>query len=152
MCSPARDSERDRVCAGSTLAFQTGSSPFGLTQPLSKLVFQSGSLFRHEVPSGGSSLFNGRTFADFELNAAGNTIAATGAGAPSIDNLTITDGTLHLGMTGPFSLKGNISVASGKTLDFNPASAATLTFSGSTSKHQRRGDRDLRGEPERNLE
>jgi len=37
-------------------------------------------------------------------------------------------------MTGTFNLKGNISVASGQTLNFAPASAATVTFNGTSQQ------------------
>ncbi len=117
--------------SGSTFFFKTGSNPFGLGQPSSKVVFQTGSLYKHQATATPS--FSGRTYANFELDAA-VTITPTGASALSIDNLTVTAGSLSIGMTGTFNLKGNISVASGATLNFNPASAATLTLSGTSAQ------------------
>lgn len=118
--------------SGSTFVSQTGSNPFGLGQPSSKVVFQSGSLFRHE--QAGTPAFSGRTYANFELNFAAASITGTGGSALSIDNLTVTDGTLNMNMTGTFNLKGNISVAAGETLTFNPATTGTLIFNGSSQQ------------------
>jgi predicted extracellular nuclease len=111
---------------------QAGSNPFGLTQPAAKVVFQSGSLYRHEQT--GLPGFSGRTYANFELNSAGYSSNSTGSAALSIDNLTITSGAIGLNLTGTFNLKGNVSVASGATLNFNPASAATVTLSGTSQQ------------------
>src|SRR5947209_7314661 len=111
---------------------QAGSNPFGLGQPNSKVVFQTGSLYKHAQT--GSPAFSGRTYANFELNSATANISGTGGNALSINDLTITAGTLNLGMTGTFNLNGNVSVASSATLNFNPASASTLTLNGSTAQ------------------
>jgi hypothetical protein len=118
--------------SGSTFVFQIGSNPFGLAQPNSKVVFQTGSLYRHE--STNTPSFSGRTYANFELNSATANLSGTGSGALSIDNLTITAGTLSLGMTGTLNLKGNISVASGTTLNFNPGIAMAITLNGTASQ------------------
>ncbi len=119
---------------GSTYIHKAGSNPFGATQPASVVVFQSGSTFSYQSISG-SPAFSGRTYANFELNSSGN-ISGNGSNPLSIDSLTVTTGTLNVGMTGQFNLKGNISVASGATLNFSPASAPTspLTFSGSAAQ------------------
>jgi hypothetical protein len=114
--------------AGSIFVSQGGSNPFALTQPNSKVVFQPGSLYRHEQTSALS--FSGRTYGNLELNV-NSTQSGSGSAALSIDNLAVTTGTLNLGMTGVFNLKGNISVAPGATLNFNPANAMTITLNGS---------------------
>jgi hypothetical protein len=117
--------------AGSTFVSQAGSAPFGLGQPNSKVVFQTGSLYRHEQASIPS--FSGRTYANFEWNI-NSAQSGSGAAALSIDNLTVSQGSLSVGMTGAFNLKGNVSVASGATLNFNSASAAAITLSGSAQQ------------------
>lgn len=119
--------------SGSTFVSQAGADPFGLTAPNSKVVFQSGSLYRHE--QAGYPAFSGRTYADFELKASG-TFPAQGGSAVSFNNLTTTTGTFNLGMTGTpgHSIKGNVTVGSGSTLNFNPASAGTFVFNGSTQQ------------------
>jgi hypothetical protein len=106
------------------------SNPFALAAPASKVVFNTGSLYKHQqtgVPS-----MSGRTYADFELNYATANLPVTGGTATNIDNLTITAGILNLNLTGGVNLKGNISVAVGQTLTFSPAAAGTLTFNGTT--------------------
>jgi len=109
-----------------------GSNPFGLTQPSSKVVFASGSLFSHQ--QSGTPSFSGRTYADLEIKIAATSLTVTGGSAVSINNLTITAGTLNFNMTATpgHSIKGNISVASGQTLNFAPASAGTVNLNGSS--------------------
>jgi DNA/RNA endonuclease YhcR with UshA esterase domain len=114
--------------SGSVFVSQAGSNPFALTAPRSKVTFQTGSLFRHEQT--GLPSFSGRTYANFELNAVAS-LSSVGSGALSIDTIKISKGRLNLGLTGTFNLRGSIIVGAGDTLTFNPASAATITFSGS---------------------
>jgi CSLREA domain-containing protein len=118
---------------GSTFVFIAGSNPFGAGAPNSVVVFQSGSLYSQQ--GSGTPSFSGRTYANFELNVAA-TITVTGGSAVSIDNLTITQGTLNFNMTATpgHAIKGNVSVASGATLNFNPASAGTVNFSGTSAQ------------------
>lgn len=114
---------------GTTFVFAAsgGADPFGFAQPSSKVVFQTGSLYRQAVATAPS--LSGRTYADFELNVAAS-VLGTGAAALGIDHLTVSLGTLTLGMTGPFHLKGNVVVASGARLNLSPASNATVTLDG----------------------
>jgi hypothetical protein len=113
---------------GSVYAQKSGSNPFGATQPNSVVVFQTGSLFRLE---GNSSLsFSGRSYADFECSVSGIT-SVSGGSAVTIDNFTITSGTLNFNMTGTGTMvRGNILVAGGATLNFNPASPGTINLNG----------------------
>src|SRR5687768_18545249 len=60
-----------RFMAGSTYIAKDGASPFGLTSPNSKVIFESGSLYKHEQ-TGTAPKFDGRIYADFELNVTGN--------------------------------------------------------------------------------
>ena len=119
--------------SGSVYVQVTGSNPFGASAPNGVAVFQAGSLLRQDgnlTPS-----FSGRTYANFEYNVnAANT--TTGGSAVSINNLTITQGTLNFNMTGTpgHSIKGNISVANGATLTFSPASAGTVNLNGSSQQ------------------
>ncbi|PYS84066.1 MAG: hypothetical protein DMF70_05825 [Acidobacteria bacterium] len=95
-------------------------------------MFQAGSLFLQTSTS--TPAFNGRTYANFELNNAAANITVTGGSAVSIDNLTITAGTLNFNMTATpgHSIKGNISVAG--TLNFAPASAGTVNLNGGSAQ------------------
>lgn len=116
--------------SGAIYVFQGGANPFGLAQPASKVVFQSGSLFRQTGT--GTPAFSGRTYANFELNNAAANITVTGGSSVFVNNVTITAGTFNFNMTGTpgHSIKGNISVASGATLNFNPATPGQIAFNG----------------------
>ena len=117
--------------SGSVYRQISGGNPFALTQPASVVVFQTGSLFRLETNITPS--VSGRTYANFELDAPSSVIGASGIALLKMDNVTITNGTITFGMTtAGFDLKGNVSVASGATLNFAPASAGMLTFNGTT--------------------
>ena len=120
--------------SGSTFVFQAGSNPFGLGQPSSKVVFQSGSLYRHE--STNTPSFSGRKYANFELNYATANVTGTGSNPLAMDSITITLGTLNLQITGTvgITITGNIQVASGQTLNFNPTVPATVTLKGTTAQ------------------
>lgn len=117
--------------SGSTYIYMAGANPFGTSQSYSVVVFQTGSLYSHR--GSGSPSFSGRTYADFELDYNG-TFTQTGTSAVSIDNLTIKQGTLNFNMEGTpgHSIKGNINVYSGATLNFNPASAGTVSLNGAS--------------------
>ena len=118
---------------GSTFVQGAGSNPFQKTQPASVVVFQTGSLFK--IIGNISSAFSGRTYPNLEIAATGYNQSPTGGAALSIDNLTITTGILNMNLTSAVSIKGNISVATGQTLTFSPATAAgSLTFNGITAQ------------------
>ncbi len=109
-----------------------GANPFGLVQPASKVIFQSGSLYKVTGNSLGPS-FSGRTYSNVEFAGTG-TSTMVGAAAVSMDNLTITSGTVNINMTANpgHSIKGNINVLAAAFLNFAPASAGTINFSGTT--------------------
>ncbi len=114
--------------SGSTYVCVAGSNPFGAAQPSSVVVFQTGSLF--SLQANVTPGFSGRTYANFEVNSAAANVSVTGGSAVSIDNLTMTAGTLNFNMTGTpgHSIKGNIAVAAGATLNFAPATTLTPTL------------------------
>ncbi|MBX7046836.1 MAG: T9SS type A sorting domain-containing protein [Ignavibacteria bacterium] len=121
---------------GSRFVFKSianGTNPFGATQPSSVVVFQSGSTYEHQ--SGLTPSFSGRTYANFIMNFAG-VVSGTGGATLSMQDITVTDGTLNLNMTGRINVSGNISIASGKTLTFTPASNPTdsLVFNGTSQQ------------------
>jgi hypothetical protein len=117
---------------GSTYIQQAGSNPFVNNPPNSITVFQTGSLYK--LISNSTPSFSGKTYANFEMDATGSTVTTTGGSAVIMDNLTVTNGTLNFNMTGTpgHLIKGNISVATGGTLNFAPASAGTVTLNGTT--------------------
>ena len=120
--------------SGSTYIHQSGSHPFGYDAPKSVVVFQSGSLYKHETSY--SPAFSGRTYADFELDITGGTITPTGSSAVVMDNLTVTNGTLNFNVTETpgHSIKGNITISSGATLNFEPTSFGTINLNGSSAQ------------------
>ncbi|HBZ65798.1 MAG TPA: hypothetical protein DEO70_03100 [Bacteroidales bacterium] len=120
--------------AGSCYLSKTGEDPFALLSPESVIVFQTGSLYK--LTTDIAPKFSGRTFADIEIDAPMKTIWPFGNEPFSIDNLTITNGTLNLKFAGAggHSIKGNISVASGATLNFSPTSSGTIFFNGSSQQ------------------
>ena len=115
--------------SGSKYVSLAGANPFQTTGGLSQ--FQTGSLYSHQ--QSGAPSFSGRTYADFEYkNAAAN--SATGGNPFIVDNLTISQGTLNLGMTNAGStIKGNISVAASSTLGFNSA-GGTMNLGGTAAQ------------------
>ncbi len=118
---------------GSTFVFKLGSNPFGAATPNSVVVFQNGSLYKQE--SSNSPAFSGRTYANFEYNYSG-AVTVSGTGASSVNNLTITQGTLNYNMTSAtitHSIKGNITV-NGGTLNFAPAAVGTFVFNGGANQ------------------
>ena len=118
--------------SGSTYIYMAGGNPFGAGQPNSVVVFQTGSLYSHR--GSGTPSFSGRTYADFELDYNGGTISPSGTSAVSIDNLTIKQGTMNFNTTGipGHSIKGNINIYTGATLNFNPSSAGTVLLNGTS--------------------
>lgn len=120
--------------AGSTFIQNEGNAPFALAAPNSKVVFQTGSLYKLQYNL--SIALAGRTFADVEINNPGINATSTGNGTVNIDNLTITDGTWNINLSGAsavVNIKGNISVAAGEVLTFSPLVSSTINFNGSTS-------------------
>jgi hypothetical protein len=116
--------------SGSVYSQKTGSNPFGLSQPSSKVTFQEGSWFK--LVGGITPSFSGRTYANFEYDYNNGSTSPSGSNALSIDTLKVTNGTLNIGMTGTFNLKGDIIVED--TLNFNASSAATVTLNGTVNQ------------------
>ena len=117
--------------AGSTYVHIAGSNPFGLGQPASVVIFQTGSNYIHRTT--GAPSFGGRTYANFEHDHSG-AISPAATAAVSMDNLRVTQGTLNFNVTDTpgHSIKGNIEVMSGATLNFNPATAGTVNLNGTS--------------------
>jgi len=114
--------------SGSSYIHYGGSNPFGATAPASAVVFQTGSNYLHKSTGGPS--FSNRTYANFELNESAASITATAANPVTMGNLTITSGTLNLGVTNTTTINGSITVKEGAFLNLNPASAGTSNISG----------------------
>ncbi len=121
--------------SGSSFTQYEGSNPFAISQPNSRVQFQSGSSFIF-APASGSPSLSGRTYGNLEINTTNvSAINNTGSGVLTINgNLTVTaaSGGFNFNLTGGITITGNISVASGQILGFSPASANTITLSGTT--------------------
>ncbi len=121
--------------AGTIFLQSAGANPFGLTQPLSKVIFNTGSLYIFQDPSGTPS-FSGRTYANFQFTGSGAPSTCVGGNAVSINNFNVTSGTINVNMTGTpgHSIKGNVSVAAGATLNFAPATVGTINLNGTAAQ------------------
>ncbi len=117
--------------SGSIYDQGAGSNPFGASAPSSVVVWQPGSLYRFTATSGAPAL-SGRTYANFEY-ASTQTVNSTGANPLVMNNLTVSSGTFNINLTtGGVTINGNVLVSSGATLGFNPSSANTVTFGGTS--------------------
>jgi hypothetical protein len=114
-----------------------GGNPFGFsTLPDSKVVFKTGSYFEYYIP-GGTPSFSGRIYANFRFFGSGGATTCTGANAVSIDTFEVRSGTINVNMTATpgHSIKGDITVSAGATLNFNPASAGTINLNGTSPQN-----------------
>ncbi|MCX7832615.1 MAG: T9SS type A sorting domain-containing protein [Ignavibacteria bacterium] len=120
---------------GSVYINKSGANPFGAQAPNSVVVFQSGSLYKHQSSQFPS--FSGRTYANFEIDfpSFNNQAQTAGTSALTVDNLTITSATaVYLNLIGGINIKGNIYVAGGATLNFSPTSASNIILNGSSTQ------------------
>lgn len=111
--------------SGATYVQLAGSNPFGAAAPNSVVVYNSGST--HRLTGELTPSFSGRNYANFELDINSST-TVTGTAAVTLDNLIITRGTLNFNLTANpgHTIRGNIVVQPGATLNFNPSSAGTV--------------------------
>ena len=119
---------------GSTYIAFAGSNPFGASQPNSVVIFNGGSLYK--VAANLTPSFSGRNYSNIEIDAATYTLTTTGTSSVTMDNLTITNGTLNFNMTGNpgHTIKGNITVTTGAVLAFNPSSTGTVFLAGNSNQ------------------
>jgi hypothetical protein len=94
-------------------------------------VFDAGSRYRIDGPV--TPAMSGRTYADFEYNN-GGTQSPSGGNALQLDSLVVTQGTLNLAMTGGTTIRGDIHVKPGATLNFNPTLAAQFSMAGTATQ------------------
>jgi hypothetical protein len=113
--------------SGSTYTANGGDNPFGAIAPASVVVFQNGSLYRHQMASPPS--LNGRNYGNFEINFATGNYTMSGAGGFSVQNLTVTSANIAaFNVAGIVSISGNITAGEG-SISFNPSSATTINLS-----------------------
>jgi len=104
--------------SGTVYASTAGSDPFGLAAPLSKIVFNGGSLYRTNQANGAGVVLNGRIYANIDFNGSG-TATISGAAGFTADSIKVSRGTVNIGMTGAAFVRGNINVAGGTRLNLN---------------------------------
>lgn len=115
---------------GSLLAQSSGGNPFGVSAPNSVVIFQAGSRYRVDGPI--TPAMTGRTYADFEWNAA-SAATVTGSLPFNMDSLVVSKGTFNLNLSGGGSIRGGIRVNGGAALNVNPSSGTpTYALNGST--------------------
>ncbi len=113
-----------------------GGNPFGANNVC---VFQTGSLFRFSDNNANSIAvpsLSGRTYANFDYNST-QTKEVIGTSAFAINNLTVSQGTFQVNLTGTpgYAIRGNITVTGGATLQFNPASSGTILLNGTAQQN-----------------
>lgn len=122
-----------RFMSGSTFYQLAGSNPYGLGAPNSKVEFQTGSLFKFQQT--GTPSFSNRSCANFEVDHPSANINANAGTAPfTCDNLTVSQGTLGFSINLPLKIKGNITVASGATFNYNPSAASYISMEGTLAQ------------------
>jgi autotransporter-associated beta strand protein len=117
---------------GSTFTQLAGTNPFSATAPNSIVTFNPSSTYVYKI-AGNSAPSSGRTFGNFEFDATANGSITSGT-ATIVGNLIITSGTFSCAGTSSLSVGGNITIASGATLNYSPASSGAITLNGSTLK------------------
>jgi hypothetical protein len=121
-----------RFASGSILINQGGDSPFGAVAPNTVLLFDPGSLYRHEANTAPD--LNDRIYSNFELNEETFMQSVAGTGKLTVNNLIVTNGiNFDINLTGGVSIGGNIHVAAG-ALNFTPASSSNITLTGAGTK------------------
>lgn len=113
---------------GSIYEHRHGSNPFGVG---SITIFEPTSLYRYLVSSAVENpSLSGRTFGNFEV-AIARTIENTGTNGFTINDLTISASpvTWNILTSGIANINGNIFIAAGSTINYNPGVAANLNLS-----------------------
>jgi hypothetical protein len=108
-----------------------GGDPFGASQPGSVAVFEPGSYYLYAAA--GTPALAGRTYGTFEYAASG-TATATGSAPVTFQGaLVLSSGALAINLTGGANVQGDV-LLNGGTLAFDPASAASVLFNGTTAQ------------------
>jgi len=148
--------------SGATCTLNTSSNPFGTatTTPVAgigSVVFANGSTLtitkafdifagtRKVVSFGKTSslvnnysiatslLIDGNTFGNLTLNQSVNP-TTPGANGFNCNNLTVNVGTFTLAQTGTVNITGNVTIATGATLNASPASAVDINLNGTSAQ------------------
>lgn len=112
---------------GSRYVQHTGSNPFGLGQPASRVVFNPESTF--EYKGGSIPSMSGRTYGNFIYDVGISRIFSGGADY-QVNDLDVLQGTLSFEIDATATITGDIHVAFGANLDFSPVSEQQITMNG----------------------
>ena len=112
---------------GSLLAQTSGNNPFGISVPNTCVLFQAGS--RYRIDGNLILSVSGRTYADLEYNYSG-ALSASGPTPFSVDSLIVSRGTFNWNTTGGGTIRGDIVVKAGATLNMNPSSGTPVAMLG----------------------
>jgi hypothetical protein len=117
--------------SGSSFIQEAGSNPFALPAPASVVVFESGSMC--EIKGNVGVSFDGRTYANLDIDGAAANISGTGSTGFTVDTLRVHQGSLALNMTGPIHIRGYLYVELFTSLSFT--GTGTIHFDGSTPQY-----------------
>ena len=112
-----------RFQAGSTYSHVAGSNPFAAGQPASVVTFDHGSLYR--LNAAVTPSLSGRTYANFEYNAAG-AITATGGSPCAMDSIVVNGGAFNVQLTGNLLIHGSVRLRPTATLVIGPPSGSLV--------------------------
>jgi hypothetical protein len=115
---------------GSSYIHNGVNNPFGKTAPESVVVFNTGSSYKFTAASGAPDL-SGRIYGNLEINSPSTDLnSMSGSGTLTVQDLAITSGNCGFSLSETINLKGNVAVASGQSLNFNPPSLAIVNLNG----------------------
>lgn len=116
--------------SGARYVCMAGFDPFGLAAPLSKVVFEPGSIYSHETVLPAS--LSGRMYSDFQLDNMQAVIDVSGYLPTFVRNISVLSGMMTIRNTGVVEISGDINVNAGASLMFDPMLLSPVIFSGST--------------------
>ncbi len=116
---------------GSTMNYTKGTDIFAGTRKV--VSFGNTSNFIDNNTSANSLLIDGNTFGNLTLN---QSVSPTtpGANGFTCNNLTVNVGTFILAQTGTVTINGNVTIATGATLNASPASAVVINLNGTSAQ------------------
>ncbi|MER3471925.1 MAG: hypothetical protein C4330_11550, partial [Chitinophagaceae bacterium] len=116
--------------AGTKYIAQGGGNPFALTAPNSKVLFETGSWYVHQLT--GTPSTSGRTYANFEFVTSPSSAISSSASTWTVDKLLLSTGSVNYTASGGLVIKGDLEIQSGQTFTYN--SASNLKFNGASAQ------------------
>ncbi len=116
---------------GSTLTLTKGADIFAGTRNV--VSFGTTSSFVYNYTTSTALLIDGHSFGNITLNQTTNP-STPGANGFSCNDLNVNVSTFTLAQTGTVSITGNVTVASGATLNCSPSSSLVVNLNGTTAQ------------------